>query len=413
MSDFETKATLLILIALCSIYIYLLVSPNQPHLPAHPINVVIQRDSLENFNKFMQEYKEYHYAYENYNYTDDKLENYNYTGSEWGSSGMHDDFFLDTEDPRESIEDFEPIVPSKNVLCEDVYITLRSELNYKYLWVLGVEKHRMAATATMDTPLHHRSFHVIPVDPSCSNGGWVLLKETDSDKFIKLISPNRTTLDNNDAWVITLGSNDSSNAFSDNAYHFLIENEGYILNKDVMGFITIFPTDSDYPARGHSSNYFRRDKPAGREFGSSMRFQTINQSYIEASLTKEKEEILQAQREDEILLEKIHSFPSSREKRVISFGIYGSNPKYISGALKNLELSKIYYEGWKCRFYVTSDVPEDILEKLRSGGAEIENIPSGMGYTSGMFWRFMIASDPSVDRYIIRDSDSRLNARER
>ena len=30
-----------------------------------------------------------------------------------------------------------------------------------------------------------------------------------------------------------------------------------------------------------------------------------------------------------------------------------------------------------------------------------------------MFWRFLVADDPTVDRYIIRDSDSRLNARDR
>lgn len=30
-----------------------------------------------------------------------------------------------------------------------------------------------------------------------------------------------------------------------------------------------------------------------------------------------------------------------------------------------------------------------------------------------MFWRFLVASDPSVDRYVIRDVDSRLNARDR
>jgi hypothetical protein len=29
-----------------------------------------------------------------------------------------------------------------------------------------------------------------------------------------------------------------------------------------------------------------------------------------------------------------------------------------------------------------------------------------------MFWRFLVADDPTVDRYIVRDSDSRLNARE-
>jgi len=30
-----------------------------------------------------------------------------------------------------------------------------------------------------------------------------------------------------------------------------------------------------------------------------------------------------------------------------------------------------------------------------------------------MLWRFSVAGDDSVDRYIVRDVDSRLNARER
>tara|TARA_B100000524_G_scaffold316186_1_gene194644 strand:- start:36 stop:347 length:312 start_codon:yes stop_codon:yes gene_type:complete len=30
-----------------------------------------------------------------------------------------------------------------------------------------------------------------------------------------------------------------------------------------------------------------------------------------------------------------------------------------------------------------------------------------------MFWRFLVAADASVDRFIVRDADSRLNPRER
>ena len=35
------------------------------------------------------------------------------------------------------------------------------------------------------------------------------------------------------------------------------------------------------------------------------------------------------------------------------------------------------------------------------------------GASIGMFWRFLVSDDESVDRFIIRDSDSRLNARDR
>ena len=38
---------------------------------------------------------------------------------------------------------------------------------------------------------------------------------------------------------------------------------------------------------------------------------------------------------------------------------------------------------------------------------------SGMGYSAGMFYRFLVAADSTIDRYIIRDADSRLNARDR
>lgn len=117
--------------------------------------------------------------------------------------------------------------------------------------------------------------------------------------------------------------------------------------------------------------------------------------------------------QDQEELRLIQSLPSSREKRVISFGLYGNNPKYIVGAKKNSVLAKTYFPGWICRYYVTSDVSPAVIDYLKLQGAEISDIPSGMGYAAGMFWRFTVAVDNTVDRYIVRDVDSRLNARDR
>ena len=47
----------------------------------------------------------------------------------------------------------------------------------------------------------------------------------------------------------------------------------------------------------------------------------------------------------------IDTLPKSEEKRVISFALYGSDRKYTYGAIKNVELAKLYYPGWICRFY--------------------------------------------------------------
>lgn len=86
---------------------------------------------------------------------------------------------------------------------------------------------------------------------------------------------------------------------------------------------------------------------------------------------------LEAKRQDEEELNIIASFPTSTEKRVISFGLYGGNPKYLVGAQKNVVLAKKYFPGWVCRYYVTSDVAGEVVEYLKEQGAEIVPIPPG------------------------------------
>jgi hypothetical protein len=41
----------------------------------------------------------------------------------------------------------------------------------------------------------------------------------------------------------------------------------------------------------------------------------------------------------------IHALPPSNEKRVISYGLYGKNPKYTRGAIRNAELVDSYFPG--------------------------------------------------------------------
>ena len=307
----------------------------------------------------------------------------------------------------------EPIEPSEHYTCGDSWVVARSGMNYKYLW-MHQNYNWMSATGTMDTPLHHRSFKMHPVSPDCAEGGWVLLQEGDSKGFIRMVPPQESAAE---AWVVKIASDNIIEALNDTTYHFLLEKDeqdessGYILNRGNMAFVNVM-ADSEYAVRGHSGGW-DRNLPAGREYGANLRIDFVNGSLVEAAVAHEAEEEKEATEQDQKLIQLINSFPTSTEKRVISFGLYGSNPKYTIGAIRNAELAKIYFSGWVCRFYVTQDVPEDILSQLRQLGSEIESIPPGKGYTSGMFWRFMVASDPTIDRYIIRDSDSRMNARDR
>lgn len=99
--------------------------------------------------------------------------------------------------------------------------------------------------------------------------------------------------------------------------------------------------------------------------------------------------------------------------KVISFSLWGDNLKYTVGAIKNAELAKTIYAGWVCRYYVGDSVPADCIQKLSLfDNCEIVkmNVP---GNWEGMYWRFFPASDDEVDVMISRDTDSRLNFKEK
>jgi protein O-GlcNAc transferase len=99
--------------------------------------------------------------------------------------------------------------------------------------------------------------------------------------------------------------------------------------------------------------------------------------------------------------------------KLISFCLWGSNPKYTVGAIKNAELAKEIYPDWKCRFYCSEDVSNMILFNLEVyDNVEIIQVPSQGDWTS-MFWRFAPASEEDVEVMISRDTDSRLNLREK
>jgi len=103
-----------------------------------------------------------------------------------------------------------------------------------------------------------------------------------------------------------------------------------------------------------------------------------------------------------------------RKKNIISFSLYGSSPRFTHGAIINLELASILYPDWTCRFYVDQSVPPHILENLRQNGGEIIHIPPEKTRTlGGRFYRFLVVDDPEVNLFMIRDTDSRLNVREK
>jgi hypothetical protein len=99
-------------------------------------------------------------------------------------------------------------------------------------------------------------------------------------------------------------------------------------------------------------------------------------------------------------------------KKIISFSLWGRGKMYLCGAIANAKLAQTLFPGWICRFYAAVDTPKRIIDDLSRLGCEIVFKPVPMGYV-GLFWRFEAAyDDEDIERFIVRDADSRLTSRD-
>jgi|TARA_R110001583_G_scaffold45141_9_gene142577 hypothetical protein len=99
--------------------------------------------------------------------------------------------------------------------------------------------------------------------------------------------------------------------------------------------------------------------------------------------------------------------------KVISFCLWGDDPKYTEGAIKNAQLAPEIYPGWKCRFYVGQSVPSIVLMRLEMNeNTEVVRMPE-FGNWKSMYWRFWPAGEEDVEVMISRDTDCRLTSREK
>ena len=97
---------------------------------------------------------------------------------------------------------------------------------------------------------------------------------------------------------------------------------------------------------------------------------------------------------------------------LISFSLYGDDPRYVDGAIENAFLVReVYSRPWKMRVYYDSTVPAGLLDTLRRLDVEVIDMTAS-SLPNRMCWRFLPASEPGVARFLSRDIDSRLSARE-
>ena len=85
-------------------------------------------------------------------------------------------------------------------------------------------------------------------------------------------------------------------------------------------------------------------------------------------------------------------------KKVITFSLWGSNPDYTLGAIKNAILAKMYYPEFECWFYIHQNtVPYEIIDNLsKLDNTRIIFKTGDLNTCKPMMWRFEAIDDPCV-----------------
>lgn len=99
-------------------------------------------------------------------------------------------------------------------------------------------------------------------------------------------------------------------------------------------------------------------------------------------------------------------------KKVIAFALWGTNPIFTYGIFQNIVLAKRYYPGWICRFYVDRKCPSEITDRIKQFKAEVRYVKTGWARAK-YFWRLLVILDKNVQKFMIRDLDSRITIREK
>lgn len=98
--------------------------------------------------------------------------------------------------------------------------------------------------------------------------------------------------------------------------------------------------------------------------------------------------------------------------KIISYGVWGDNPFYTVGAIKNADLARILFPDWMCVFYCFESVPNEIVKELQSKQNCIVRLAPGVGDRRSALQRFFPAEEEGVEYFLSRDTDSRLSPRE-
>ena len=104
-----------------------------------------------------------------------------------------------------------------------------------------------------------------------------------------------------------------------------------------------------------------------------------------------------------------------RRRHVISYTLWGDQPRYLAPMLENLRLAKHLFPRWVVRIHADPSVPADYRREAEKEGAEWQErrLAAGEPVFRRLLWRFEVAADPALARFLVRDADALLTVKER
>ena len=98
----------------------------------------------------------------------------------------------------------------------------------------------------------------------------------------------------------------------------------------------------------------------------------------------------------------------SNESNIISFSLNTNNLDFVNGAFRNLMLAKRLLPDWQVRVYAGTVVEKEHTDFLTAFGAQVVNVGSKINVPHTL-WPYMVADDPTVSRFIVRNVTHRLS----
>ena len=105
-------------------------------------------------------------------------------------------------------------------------------------------------------------------------------------------------------------------------------------------------------------------------------------------------------------------------KKVLSLSLHGRDADSMFGAIRNLQLHRIFLADWTVRVHLLQaasgaasapSVGKPLLDKLTSLGADIVYLNSSFAAVNPRLWRYVALDDSRVEHVLVRDVTHRLS----